>query len=220
MTVSLDVWSTERRNSSRKSWCRHWRFPRRYIFTSFPSSLHSRVVPSAGFCFLLSAVITHGGGLNTCQAMVLHNLEIYNLHDQTTGNMFCTMWKQKRDRCFSSLCGKREGVRSVVSGIVEVPTHAILLLIARCSLEWIHHPGNVLWFRNGTQLPWMKGLYLKGPVLLWISHLWTVNLWEIGRDSFNKGDVIVWPQNTWGCGVVLTLQGLQRQKIMEVISHM
>ena len=38
--------------------------------------------------------------------------------------------------------------------------------------------------------------------------------------SFNKGVVIVFPQGTWGCGVVLTSQGPQRQKIIQLILHM
>lgn len=87
-----------------------------------------------------------------------------NLNEQTIGNMSCTAWNQKRDGCFCPFCGfsTRGGVSSIISGIVDVPTPAILALIARCSLEWMHHPGNVFCFRNGTQLPQgMKGLYLK-----------------------------------------------------------
>lgn len=162
MTISLEVWSTALRNSSQTSWCRHWWFSSRYVFTSFLSGLHSGVVPSAGFHSPPSAVITNDASLNTLPiyCFSLHNLENHNLHDQAIGNMSCTTQNQKRDGCFCSLCGRR-GVSSVISGIVAVLTHAIFLLIARCFLEWMHHPGNVFWFRNGTQLPQMKGLYLK-----------------------------------------------------------
>lgn len=121
MTISLGLWSTEPRNSSQTSWCRHWWFSSRYVFTSFLSGLHSGVVPSAGFHSLPSAVITNDGGLNTLPSygFCLHNLENHNTYDQTIGNMSCTTWRQKRDGCFSSLCGKREGVNSVISGVKE-----------------------------------------------------------------------------------------------------
>lgn len=92
-------------------------------------------MPSAGFHSPPSAVIANDGGLNTVPSYCfsLHNLKNHNLHDQAVGNMSHTTWNLQRDGCFCSLCGKR-GVSNVILGIVDVPTHAILLLIARCSL--------------------------------------------------------------------------------------
>lgn len=100
------------------------------------SGLHSGVVLSAGFHSLLSAVITNDGGLNTLPGDVfsLHNLENHNLRDQKIGNMSCTMWNQNRDGRVCSLWGKRGGVSSVISWIIDVPNHAILLLIASITL--------------------------------------------------------------------------------------
>ena len=71
---------------------------------------------SAEFHSLPSAVNTNDEDLNTLPSYVfsLHDLENRNLHDQTIGNMSCIMWNQKRDGCFCSLCGKREGASSVI----------------------------------------------------------------------------------------------------------
>lgn len=50
-------------------------------------------MPFAGFHSLLSVVITNDRGLNTLPSygFSLHNLENHNLHDQTIGNMPCTI---------------------------------------------------------------------------------------------------------------------------------
>lgn len=73
----------------------------------------------------------------------LHNLEDPHLRDQAKGNMSCTTWNTKRDEYFCSLCGKREGVSSVISGTVDVATRTIAQILARCSLECMGHPESV-----------------------------------------------------------------------------
>lgn len=121
VTISLGVYVTESRNSSQISWCRHWWFSSRFVFN--PLCLHSAVVPSVGSHSLPPTIITGDGGLNACLRWDVspHNLENHHFHDWKIGNVFCTTWDQKKDGCSIIHCGKREGVKSVISD-VNVPT--------------------------------------------------------------------------------------------------